>query len=83
MSAAALLKFCSCEHAMEALLGGGLIIVEATGDKFWGSGLTLEQTRQCLPEFWPGENRMGKILIELCQKYMAERDSRDYSNSGG
>lgn len=69
------LKFQTCEHAKQALLDSGLMIVEATGDKFWGSGLTLDQTKQCLLEYWLGENYMGKILMDLQHKYTAERET--------
>ena len=74
---AVLLKFQACEYAKHALLDSGLMIVEATGDRFWGSGLALDQTRQCLPEYWPRETQMGKILMDLCQRYADERDSLD------
>ena len=77
MREAVLLKFQACEHVKHALLDSGLMIVEATGDRFWGSGLALDQTRQCLPEYWPRENQMGKILIDLHQRYADERDSLD------
>ena len=42
-----------------------LTIVEATGDPFWGSGLNIQQTLDCLPDYWPGENKLGEILMDL------------------
>ncbi len=77
MKEAVSLKFQVCEYVKHVLLGSSLMIVEATGDKFWGSGLALDQTRQYLPEYWPGENQMGKILMDLHQRYADERDSLD------
>ncbi len=59
------LKFHTCDHARKALIEANLMIAEATSDLFWGTGLSLEWTRQCLPEFWPGQNRMGEILMDL------------------
>ncbi len=59
------LKFCACDHAKKVLMEANLMIAEATSDLFWGMGLSLEWTRQCLPEFWPGQNRMGEILMDL------------------
>ncbi len=59
------LKFSSCSHVREKLLQSKLIIVEAMGDPYWGSGLNIQQTLDCLPEFWPRDNNLGKILIDL------------------
>lgn len=54
MSYANAMKFRTCTHAMEALLNSTLHIVEATGDKFWGMGLHMDATRECLSEHWLG-----------------------------
>ncbi len=59
------LKFRSCTHAMEALLESHPLIAEATGDRFWGTGLHLDATHEYLSEFWPGKNIMGDILMQL------------------
>ena len=47
-----------------------LTIAEATRDLYWGTGLSINQTKECLADFWPGENVMGNIglLMELCQE---------------
>ncbi len=39
------LKYSACEYVKDKLLSTGLMIVEATGDRFWGSGLNLIQTK--------------------------------------
>ena len=39
MAMANSIKFHSCMHAMEVLLSCPPIIAEATGDRFWGTGL--------------------------------------------
>ncbi len=31
----------------------------------WGSGLDSCMTAECLPDYWPGENKMGKMLKEI------------------
>ncbi len=59
------LKFTSYPHVREKLLSSKLTIVEATGDPFWGSGLNIQQTLDCLLDYWPGQNNLGKILIDL------------------
>ncbi len=50
---------------MEALLNSHPLIAEATGDKFWGSGLHIDAMKECISEFWPGSNEMGNILMQL------------------
>ncbi len=44
-------KFTSCPYIREKLLNSKLTIVEATGDPFWGSGLNIQQTLDCLPDY--------------------------------
>ncbi len=59
------LKFTSCTHACEYLLQSRITLAEATRDNFWGTGLNLQQSSECLPDFWPGDNVIGKILMEI------------------
>ncbi len=42
-----------------------MILVEVTGDPFWGTGLNVAQTKECLSDYWPGKNIMGQILMDL------------------
>ena len=72
------LKYESCGHVKDFLLDTALTITEATGDPFWGTGLNLQQMKECLSDYWPGENHMGKILMVLrddIQKQIMESDS--------
>ncbi len=39
--------------------------MERTLDLKWGSGLDPVLTLECLPDFWLGQNLMGKILKEI------------------
>ncbi len=57
------LKYSSCEHTKCTLMASALTLVEATGDLFWGSGLNVQQTKECLQEYWPGQNQMGTMLM--------------------
>ncbi len=59
------LKYQSCLYVKEKLLTSKLVITEATGNNFWGMGLNVSQTLECLSDYWPGENVMGGILMEL------------------
>ena len=73
------MKFQACSHVREKLLLSRITITEVTADCFWGIGLTMEQNSQCLPEFGPGQNQMGKVLINLRLKFQQDidRDSAD------
>ncbi len=32
---------------------------------YWGTGLNVAKTLECLSDYWPKQNVMGKILMEL------------------
>ncbi len=53
------LKYSACAHVRDKLLKSKLILAEATGDPFWGTGLNVNQTWECLSDYWPGKNVMG------------------------
>ena len=72
MSTLCAMKFCSCPHALQALLESKVTIAEATGDLYWGMGLSVAQMQECLPEYWPGQNKMGHILIGLHSMFQKE-----------
>ena len=65
MLATTRLKYEFCLHACEYLLKSKITIAEATGDPFWGTGLGVQQTLDCLPDFWPSTNHMGQILLNV------------------
>ena len=44
---------------------GSTILVEATPDKVWGSGLFPHQVRVTKPDYWPGQNLLGQILMKI------------------
>ena len=49
----------------DALMENDNLLVAAIPDKFWGSGLTTRQSENIIPEFWPGENKLGMLMMEL------------------
>ena len=65
MKATCKLKYQSCVHACTALLNSWITLAEATGNPFWGTGLNVAQTLECIPDYWPGSNHMGKTLIDI------------------
>ncbi len=74
-------KFESCSHAHVKLLNAKMVIAEATGNEYWGIGLNVQQTLECLPDYWPGENVMGKILMDLRQSLQQEVDGKHKAES--
>ena len=61
-----MLKLEQCSAFREELLNtGSKVLVECTRDRFWGAGLTREETLKSSPENWPGSNTMGKILTKI------------------
>ncbi len=69
------LKYAACPHAQEYLLQSKITIAEATGDLFWGMGLGVQQSLDCLLDFWLGANHMGQILMEIWADCQAELQS--------
>ncbi len=53
-------------------------LVEGTMNTKWGSGLGPDQTKECLPDYWPGENQMGKILINLWKYFQNEAECMNW-----
>lgn len=65
--AGCLAKFMQNEGLKQILLNtGDDILVEASPyDKIWGIGLSESNAKNIPPEQWPGENRLGKILMDV------------------
>ena len=65
MKRAVCLKFAQNLNLKEKLkLTGDKILVEATWDLFWGGGATLASL-DLKRNTWKGENRQGKILMNI------------------
>ncbi len=65
-----LLKFSQNKQLMiELLRTGNKIIVEASSsDKIWGIGLSEKKAKEIDPDEWPGQNLLGKVLVEVREK---------------
>lgn len=48
------------------------ILVEATFDRFWGSGLDKVDTVYTKRRFWPGKNHLGSILEDIRKDILSE-----------
>ena len=64
----------TCSNAFrETLLSSTGILVEATTNQYWGSGLKgIIPTKETLSSKWPGQNKMGKLLTEMRDAKQAE-----------
>ena len=64
-------KFENVEEFREELIDSkGMFLIETTSDTFWGVGFLQDVAAYCRPQYWPGENVMGRILMELRDKYL-------------
>ena len=64
-------KFEHVEEFKEALIASeGKLIIEATYDTFWGVGFLEDIAATCRPEYWPGKNKMGMLLMKMRDKYL-------------
>ena len=79
MKATCKLKYQSCVYVCTALLNLWITLAETTGDPFWGTGLNVAQTLECIPDYWLGSNHMGKILMDIqakLQQFTVQEDRK-------
>lgn len=64
-------KYGQNPELMQRLLAtGDSVIAEASPkDKIWGIGLTADKASKLPPDQWPGENLLGRILMELREEF--------------
>ena len=69
------------EFRKQVLRTGDSILVEASStDAYWGLCLSYSLTTTTHPDFFPGENQLGKLLMELrdtLQKQMKHSETDD------
>ena len=58
-----ILKYKSCSHAKDMLMGSKVVLAEVTSNAFWGSSLPPDLTVTTLSDYWPSKNNLGKILV--------------------
>ena len=58
------------------------ILVEATYDRFWGSGLDKVDTVYTKRRFWPGKNQLGSILEDIRKDISTEHFVRPKYHAG-
>ena len=56
----------NCPHFRDSLIQSGTkILAEATSNTFWATGLDVRTTSMTKPEYWPGSNMLGMMLMDL------------------
>ena len=56
----------TCRLAM--LTSGDKLLVEASPvDRIWGAGIDANDPRLTSPHLWPGQNRLGRVLMQVRQ----------------
>lgn len=59
-------KFTQNKKAMNDLLATGpRILVEASPDRLWGCGLSMDDPKIDNPSQWTGKNRLGALLSRV------------------
>ena len=69
------------QHVMEfqdeLLESGSAYLAECTYNLFWATGLPEEKAVKCKPEYFPGKNILGKLLMRLRSKHLSNNNSDD------
>ena len=53
------------------------LLVEATPSKFWASGLSQFVTEHCSASYWPGQNMLGVLLMEITQSLLQDQEATE------
>ena len=68
-------KAAQCEEFYNCLIqNNDKILAEATPSKIWGTGLSIFATQHCSPEFWPGGNLLGALLMDLAKDLVQKEE---------
>ena len=66
-----------CEQFKICLMENqGKLLAEATPSKFWATGLSPYITQHTAPQYWPGQNMLGALLMELSRKLITDISSQ-------
>ena len=64
-----------CKQFRDALIESkDKILAEATPSKYWDTGLSPYITQNCSPSYWPGQNLLGVLLMDL-RRDLLEQDA--------
>ena len=54
----------------------GYFLAETTSDCFWTNSLPSIITEKTNPQTWPGMNKLGNIMINLCRRILSKRHNK-------
>ena len=64
-----------CERFNECLMETqDSVLAEATPSRFWGTGLSMFVTKNCSESYWPGQNMLGALLMDLRTEILTRKD---------
>ena len=61
---------------------GDSYLAEATFDKFWASGLSVEDTAKVNPRHFPGCNQLGRLLMDIRLNLLEIFEAESCSHEG-
>ena len=64
------LKYDSCTEFRDGLLESKIYLGHFWG-QLWGTELSPKVTEKTKPKYWPGQNTMGALLLELKQEALS------------
>jgi ribA/ribD-fused uncharacterized protein len=75
------IKVSTCTQFRDCLLmTKDKVLADCTFNKHWGTGLSKWVTEATRPEFWPGTNYLGVLLMELAVELLASTQSTEDAN---
>ena len=57
------------------------VLAEATPSKYWATGVSPFVTQNCSPDFWPGQNMLGVLLMELTEALLQDDNNQKSENN--
>ena len=66
-----------CTEYQAALSNSATVMAAAITDKFWGTGLSAQATTRTKPEYWPGNNMLGKIMADIRDELITRQHTQD------
>ena len=71
------LKAKQCTEYQAALSNSAPVMAAAITDKCWGTGLSAQATTRTKPEYWPGNNMLGKIMADIRDELITRQHTQD------
>ena len=66
-----------CTEYQAALLNSAPVMAAAITNTFWGTGLSAQATTRSKPEYWPGNNMLGKLMADIRDELVTRQNTQD------